>query len=72
MRKGLSLALSLMLCLLGLLPAALAEEKAEAENVLPDDYVYPVEEYENFTHKTTRIYDSETLKYRIETFKVKG
>ena len=72
MRKGLSLVLSLMLCLLGLLPAAMAEEKAETENVLPDDYVYPVEEYENFTHKTTRTYDSETLKYRIETFKVKG
>ena len=49
-----------------------AEGTEEDESVLPDDFVFPVMEYENFTHKTSRIYDSETLKYRIETFKVKG
>ena len=72
MRLALSLVLSLVLSLPALLPGTSAAETAEAENVLPDDYVFPVREYEDFTHKTSRIYDSESLKYRIETFKVKG
>ena len=34
--------------------------------------VYPPLEFENFTHKAYRSYDSETLKYKIETFQTKG
>ena len=57
--KRLKRALCLLACLLALAGAAGAEE------------VYPPREYE-FTHKAYRSYDSETLKYRMETFKVHG
>ena len=39
---------------------------------VPAEEVFPAREYENFVHKVYRSYDSETLKYRIETFKIKG
>ena len=56
MKKG----LCLMVCLLMILPmAAFGEE------------VFPAQEYE-FNHKAYRSYDSETLKYKIETFTVHG
>ena len=48
----------LLLCLLTLLGAAAGEE------------ICPPREYE-FTHKAVRSYDSETLKYRLESFVVK-
>lgn len=50
----------LLLCLAVLPVCAAAEE------------VFPPREYENFTHKVYRSYDSETLKYRIETFRIKS
>ena len=59
MRKR--LILLCMILLLLPLPARAAEPE-----------VFPPLEYENFTHKAYRSYDSETLKYKIETFKVKG
>ena len=49
----------LLLCMLALPLWAPAEE------------IYPPREYE-FTHKAYRQYDSTTLKYKMETFKIKG
>ena len=56
--------LGLLLCLLGLALPALGEETPAAESFPPREY--------DFTHRAYRSYDSETLKYRIETFTVKG
>ncbi len=56
-------ALKRMICLLACLAFAAAAAGAEE--------VYPPREYE-FTHKAYRSYDSETLKYQMETFKVHG
>ena len=56
--------LGLLLCLLGLALPALGEEAPAAESFPPREY--------DFTHRAYRSYDSETLKYRIETFTVKG
>ena len=46
---------SLVLSLPTLLPGTSAAETAEAENVLPDDYVFPVREYEDLTRGVFRI-----------------
>ena len=56
MKKGLCLLVCLLMILL---PAAFGEE------------VFPEREYE-FNHRAYRSYDSETLKYKIETFTVHG
>ena len=53
----------LLFCLTVMLSAAASGEMSE---------VYPVRIYEQFSHKIYRSYESETLKYRIETFKIKG
>ena len=54
-------AMLMILCLALLIPAfSMAEEE-----------VYPPREYE-FTHKAYRLYDTETLKYKIETFNIHG
>ena len=53
----------LLFCLTVMLSAAASGEMSE---------VYPVRIYEQFSHKIYRSYESETLKYWIETFKIKG
>lgn len=52
--------LCLLCCALLLWSAAAAEA------------VFPPREYENFSHKPYRSYDSESLKYTIETFRIKS
>ncbi|MBR2824008.1 MAG: phosphodiester glycosidase family protein [Clostridia bacterium] len=74
----------LLLCLLLLLPSArgIAEQAEETIPAEPmessaapattDEAALPPLEYAQFTHRAYRSYDSETLKYKIETFKIKG
>ena len=72
--------LALLLCLLLLLPdfAGRAEtvqmemDDTESALAVAGEVILPPREYESFTHKAYRSYDSETLKYRIETFKIKN
>ncbi len=71
---------AILLCLLLMLPLLFVGAEGvpaapDAAETAPDaagEAVLPPREYENFTHKAYRSYDSATLKYKIETFKIKG